>query len=444
MLAFSTLALVLMIFTHISIYHAQGIVNLTVSRVYAWSLSGTITDSTYYELRDVLNSLPPGSVLIIYMQTPGGLLDAALNIVELFETSGVITVGYVYPQGSYAWSGGTLVLLSTTVAAMAPGTVIGSCQPVEVNPITGQEVFINESKILNAVAKYFGEAASFRGRNVTFAEDCVYLNVNLGPYEALKYGVVNYVASTPYQLLSLMNGTVVKQGGVEYRLVFVNPTIEEIPEPLNYQLYNALQNPTIDEVLEFLGVVLILVGLVTAHIYLAGLGALLMIIVALLGLPLNYLGIALMALGAVFIAIEWHAGGKLHGVLIAIGAIIMAIGIMLLIPMLPAPQYMVKYTPLELTAVLYAEVSAILALSGWLIAIIARAIRAKPISHIMFYPTPGLMGVALEDIKAGQMGIVKIRGEYWRAIALEDVKYGDSVVVVSYRGGIVEVKKVSQ
>ncbi len=182
---------------------------LHATTVYVYNLNGEITSTTYEELASIYSGLPNGSVVVIEMQTPGGgELDAALNIVQLFETSNITTIGYVYPSGSYAWSGGTLVLLATDVAAMAPGTVIGSCQPVEINPLTGQETFITQPKIINAVAKYFEETAQYRGgRNATFAMDCVYNDTNLDPEEALRYGVINAVASNLTELLSQINGT---------------------------------------------------------------------------------------------------------------------------------------------------------------------------------------------------------------------------------------------
>ncbi|MGC9226501.1 NfeD family protein [Caldivirga sp.] len=439
------LLLVLIAFTLMlpMIVHAASNGVIKVTQVYTYSLNGEITENTYYELKSVIDQLPPGSVLVIYMKTPGGLLDAALNIVSLFETSSVVTVGFVYPTGSYAWSGGTLVLLSTTVAAMAPGTVIGSCQPVEINEVTGQEIFITEPKILNAVAKYFVEAAEFRGRNTTFAASCVYNDTNLGPEEALKYHVINYVASSIDQLLSMMNGTVVNVNGVNYTLVMENPVVTQLTPPISYQLYDALQSSVMENIISILGVLLILAGLLTAHVYLAGIGAVLLVVLALLGLPINYAGLGLMVVGALLMAFEWHSGGKLHGVLIAVGAVLIAVGLTLLIPNVSPPQYALKYNPTTLRVILYSEIAGIGGLSAWIVMLIAKAIRAKPISTVMYYPTAGLIGVATEDIKTGQMGIVKIRGEYWKAIALEDIKEGDRVTVVSYEGNIIKVRKAT-
>jgi Membrane-bound serine protease (ClpP class) len=114
--------------------------NYVIHEIYVFSLNGEITDTTYTELENALQlaESTPNSALLILLKTPGGELEAALNIVSAIENSSIPVIGFVYPTGSYAWSAGTLVLLSTTIAAMTPSTVIGSCQPVEINPITGQ------------------------------------------------------------------------------------------------------------------------------------------------------------------------------------------------------------------------------------------------------------------------------------------------------------------
>lgn len=205
---------------HISIADSNTYV---IHEVYVFNLNGEITDLTYEELQNALQlaESTPNSALLIILETPGGELDAALNIVSSIENSKIPVIGFVYPTGSYAWSAGTLVLMSTTIAAMAPGTVIGSCEPVEINPITGQEVFINESKILNAISQYFVEVAEFRGRNATFAHDCVFYNTNLGPEDALKYGVINFVATDLDSLFNEINGSTIS--GVTYYVI--NPKV---------------------------------------------------------------------------------------------------------------------------------------------------------------------------------------------------------------------------
>ncbi|MFP3296820.1 MAG: ATP-dependent Clp protease proteolytic subunit, partial [Vulcanisaeta sp.] len=269
--------------------------NYVIHEVYVFSLNGEITDTTYTELENALQlaESTPNSALLILLKTPGGELEAALNIVSAIENSSIPVIGFVYPAGSYAWSAGTLVLLSTTIAAMTPSTVIGSCQPVEINPITGQEIFINESKILNAISQYFVEVAEFRGRNATFAHDCVFYNTNLGPHEALRYGVINFIANDIPSLLSEINGSTIN--GATYYVV--NPVITYYQPGIGFQVYEALANSVIQNLLSGLGLLLAIIGFATRHYYLAGVGILLLLIPLLIGLPINWLGLALLIIG---------------------------------------------------------------------------------------------------------------------------------------------------
>ncbi|WP_243679446.1 ATP-dependent Clp protease proteolytic subunit [Vulcanisaeta souniana] len=272
-----------------------------IHEVYVFNLNGEITDLTYEELQNALQlaESTPNSTLLILFETPGGELDAALSIVSSIENASVPVIGFVYPVGSYAWSAGTLVLISTTIAAMAPpSTVIGSCQPVEINPITGQEEFINESKILNAISQYFIEVAEFRDRNATFAHDCVFYNTNLSPEDALKYGVINFVASNINSLLNEINGSAIN--GVTYYVI--DPEITYYQPGIGYQVYEALLNSTIQDLLSGLGLLLAIVGFAVRHYYLAGVGIILMLIPLMTGLPINWLGLTLLIIGLAAIA----------------------------------------------------------------------------------------------------------------------------------------------
>ncbi|WP_243678994.1 ATP-dependent Clp protease proteolytic subunit [Vulcanisaeta distributa] len=328
--------LLMAVLTHVLI---AGSSTYVVHEIYVFNLNGEITDLTYEELQNALRlaeSTPPNSALLIILKTPGGELDAALNIVSSIENAKIPVIGFVYPPtGSYAWSAGTLVLMSTTIAAMAPGTVIGSCQPVEINPITGQEIFINESKILNAISQYFVEVAEFRGgRNATFAHDCVFYNTNLGPKEALRYGVINFIATDVDSLLNEINGSTIN-GGVTY-YVINPPTITYYQPGIGYQVYEALINPpTIQDLLAGLGgLLLAIIGFAIRHYYLAGgVGVILMIIPMLTGgLSINWLGLALLIIGLAAIAIDVHAGFTTHAALFIAGIILTALGIILLQP----------------------------------------------------------------------------------------------------------------
>ncbi|ADN50199.1 NfeD family protein [Vulcanisaeta distributa] len=430
-------ALLMAILTRMSIAGSSAYV---IHEVYVFNLNGEITDLTYEELQNALQlaESTPNSALLIILETPGGELDAALNIVSSIENAKIPVIGFVYPTGSYAWSAGTLVLMSTTIAAMAPGTVIGSCQPVEINPITGQEIFINESKILNAISQYFVEVAEFRGRNATFAHDCVFYNTNLGPEEALKYNVINFVATDISSLLSEVNGSTIN--GVTYYVI--NPTITYYQPGIGYQVYEALINPTIQDLLAGLGLLLAIIGFATRHYYLAGVGIILMIIPMLTGLSINWLGLALLIIGLAAIAIDVHAGFTTHAALFIAGIILTALGIILLQPTYTPQSWLIAANQVEARVVLYTLIAFVGGFGGFIAAKVIGIIRAKPLSERLYWPVNDV-GVAVDDINKGEVGYVRVRGEYWRAKAIESVKRGSRVLIVGVDGDTLLVKPTS-
>jgi len=418
------------------VLHASS--QYVIHTIYVFNLQGSITSATAQELGSILEraSSTPSSAVLLILTTPGGELDASLNIVSLFENSRIPIIGYVYPTGSYAWSAGTLVLLSTTIAAMAPGTVIGSCQPVELNPVTGQTIPVNDSKVLNAVSKYFVEVAAYRGRNSTFAEQCVRNNVNLGPKEALNYHVIDFIAENPYSLLSQINGSTI--GGTTY--VVINPELIEVNPGLNYALYQFLTDPIIESLLSGLGFILLLVGLLSGHYYVAAVGFILILLPVLTGLPVNVFGLVLLILGVVLLLIDVLTGVTTHGSLLVSGIVLSAIGLILLQPTYPPSEWLLSANQVMSRVVLYTLIGFNVAFALFVLSRIVSIIRARPISKNLFEPR-GKVGIAVEEIRKGGVGYVKVQGEYWKARATEDIPKGSRVIVIGIEDDLLIVSK---
>jgi len=115
------------------------------------------------------------SAIILALDTPGGALDATLDIIASIQESEVPVIGYVYPQGRSAWSAGTIILIGTDYAAMAPVTTIGSAQPVR------GDTPVNDTKVINAVTEKAVSLAELHGRNATQASRFITHNDNLTP-----------------------------------------------------------------------------------------------------------------------------------------------------------------------------------------------------------------------------------------------------------------------
>jgi len=101
--------------------------------------------------------------LILFLDTPGGGLTETTSIIKQIEETRLPVIGYVYPEGATAWSAGTLILQGSDLAAMAPHTIIGSAQPVQLSPLGGTEP-INDSKTTNAIVALIEEKARMHGR----------------------------------------------------------------------------------------------------------------------------------------------------------------------------------------------------------------------------------------------------------------------------------------
>ena len=121
--------------------------------------------------------------LVISLDTPGGGLEETQTIIENIGNTTVPVIGYV-PEGGKAWSAGTLILLGTDIAAMAPFTVIGSAQPVQISAEGTKP--IEDEKVINALVKFSVATASKHGRNETFAEEAITKTKILMPRKPLK------------------------------------------------------------------------------------------------------------------------------------------------------------------------------------------------------------------------------------------------------------------
>ncbi len=150
------------------------------------------------------------SAIILALDTPGGSLDATLDILASMQKSSIPIITYVYPQGKSAWSAGTIILVAGNYAAMAPVTTIGSAQPVLGNQP------VNDTKIINAVKEKLVSVSELHGRNATQATRFITHNDNLTPEKALDRNIIETIAENPQDLLmKAHNATVITQQGIK-------------------------------------------------------------------------------------------------------------------------------------------------------------------------------------------------------------------------------------
>jgi len=266
------------------------------------------------------------SAVMLLLDTPGGGLTETYEILKLMEESRVPVIGYVYPAGAAAWSAGTLILMGSDVAAMAPHCIIGSAQPVQLSPL-GQVEPVNDSKTTNAIVALIREKARSQGRNETAAGEFVLSNLNLNAEQARKYGVIEYVAASPEELLGQINGSRAKN----LTLNTSQARIEQFGVPLNLRLLKSLSDPTLAGILMLVGLYALIFGLSSP-----GLGSEALGVVALalgligLGFNVNVGAIFLILLGLGLILAELHSHS--FGILALAGLLCVMVGSILFVP----------------------------------------------------------------------------------------------------------------
>ena len=369
------------------------------------------------------------SAVMLLLDTPGGGLTETYEILKLMEESKVPVIGYVYPSGAAAWSAGTLILIGSDVAAMAPHCIIGSAQPVQLSPL-GQVEPVNDSKTTNAIVALIREKARSQGRNETAAGEFVLSNLNLNAQQAKEYGVIEYVAGSPEELLGQINGSRAKN-------ITLNTSaarIEDFELPLNLWLLRALSDPTLAGILMLVGLYALIFGLSSP-----GLGSEALGVVALamgligLGFNVNVGAIFLILLGLGLILAELHSHS--FGILALAGLACVMVGSILFVPT-SFPEWYVPGGYQRSMAMAIILPSLILA------AFVAFAMYKVAKARFAPLASGRLVGETAEALdRLDREGYVLFQGEYWRAEAEEPVEKGERVVILAKEGERLKVRR---
>ncbi len=366
--------------------------------------------------------------LLLLLDTPGGGLAETTEILRLIDESEIPVIGYVHPEGAVAWSAGTIILMGSDIAAMAPHTIIGSAQPVQFSP-TGSTVPVNDSKTINAIVAMIEEKARKHGRNTTAAREFVLSNLNLNADEAKNYRVIEHISPTPEELLGQINGTNIK----DVTLISQDAKLEVFEPPLNLQFLKMLSDPTIAGLLMLIGLYSLIFGFSSpgmgAEVF--GLIALAMGLIG-LGFNVNIGAIFLILLGLGLILAELHS--HTFGILAVAGLVCVIAGSILFVPT-SFPEWYVPGSYQRSMALALILPSLILGLfMAFAIYKVAQA-RFAPMVIDVF---EGKEAVAIDRLDP--KGYVLFQGEYWLAEAEGTVEKGEKVIILTRGGGQLKVR----
>lgn len=262
-------------------------------------------------------------VIVINLDTPGGLDSSMRGINEAIITSSVPVITYVTPSGARAASAGVYIMYASHIAAMAPGTNIGAASPISLFASSNSNnLTTEERKTMNDSAAYIRSLAQLRNRNADWAETAVKQAVSIPADEAKKLNVIDIIADNPQQLLQQANDRIVIVNGGAEKLSTNNLNIETVPQGWRYEFLSLLTDPNVAYILMLIAIYGIFFEFANPGMVLPGVTgviALVLMLYAFQLMPINYTGLILVMIGVVFMLFEVYVSS--FGV-IGIGGII--------------------------------------------------------------------------------------------------------------------------
>lgn len=368
--------------------------------------------------------------LIIELDTPGGLDTSMRIIIKDIIGSSVPVVVYVSPSGARAASAGAFITIAAHIAAMSPGTNIGAAHPVAI----GQKMDeTSADKAVNDAVAYIKSIAKQRGRNVKWAEDAVRKSISATETEALKGNVIDLIAKDINELLSLIDGKIVKTVEKDKKLNTANAKIVRHKIGLRLKILNIIGDPTIAYILLLLGFYGLFFELTNPGSIFPGVFGAICLILAFYAfqmLPINYAGIFLIILGIILFVLEVLITS--YGILTIGGIISLVLGSLMLFES-PIPALKLSFSvvlPAALVTALFFVITFKLAYQAY---------KRKPVTGVE--GLRGLEGVARTDINPDG-GMVIVHGEYWSAYSDEQIEKGEKVIIEDIKGLKLKVKKI--
>ncbi|MEZ8616876.1 nodulation protein NfeD [Vibrio splendidus] len=402
-------------------------------------------------------------LIILKMNTPGGLDSSMRDIIRSITTSPIPIATWVGPAGSRAASAGTYILLASHIASMAPGTNLGAATPVSLgggkapaNPLSPQDdankddntstseqdetkqensdqvkaTTAMEKKVINDAAAYIVSLAKLHNRNEEWAEKAVREAASLDSENALTLNVIDFIASDLQQLVELSNGRIVTINGVSQEVQLNEVVFIEREQDWRFSLLSVITNPNVAYILMLIGIYGLLLEFYNPGVGLPGvLGGicLLLAMYSLQMLPVSYAGLALILLGIALMVAE--AFSPSFGIFGLGGVAAFTLGSIMLMDT-EVPGYQIAL-PLIIGISLFSVAFIVVTIS-----MLVR-VRNKPV-------TTGMEAVVGDTGKVvsgfpGE-GRVLVEGEIWQAQCANELQAGQLIRVTKLTGLLLDVE----
>lgn len=391
-------------------------------------------------------------LVVLKMDTPGGLDTAMRDIIKDILASDIPVVSYVHPSGARAASAGTYILYASHIAAMTPATNLGAATPIAIGGLPGtpkpegepqgkeppdksadapkatERDWMSEASRRKAVfdaAAYIRGLAQLRGRNAEWAEKAVREAVSLSAVEAQRIRVIDLIAKDMDDLLRKLDGREVKiDDNQSVTLHTAQAEVVPVEPDWRNRFLATITSPSVAYILMLVGIYGLLLEFYNPGSLIPGVAGAICLLTALYAfqmLPVNYVGVALIVLGIGLVVAEVFVTS--YGVLGTGGAIAFIVGSVMLMDT-EVPEFQLPLGIIGGVAAL--SVITVLAIVGMAVKASRRAVVSGLEAMV------GARGEAVQDFD--KRGWVRVQGENWKATTQSPLHKGQKVRVIAVRG----------
>ncbi len=392
-------------------------------KVIAVDIDGVIHPITVDVLSHALDQAASqnAAAVLLRLNTPGGLLDATRQMNEKIVASRVPVIAYVTPSGGRAASAGFFILEAADVAAMAPGTNTGASSPVA---LTGTMDETMRHKVENDASAWLRSTVEKRGRNATLADTTIRQASSFTEKEALDQHLIDLIAPSEQKLFEALEGReITRFDGRKEVLHLAGAEVIPYGLTLRERIISSIADPNVGFILLIVGALGLYVEFNSPGLILPGVvGGILLLLGAssLSVLPLSWVGVSLLLLGAMLFVLEAHFAS--HGILGTGGTVALVLGALMLID--GPPEMRIHLATALSVSIPFALITMFL---------LSLAIKARRNKSLM-----GGEGLLNEIGEARTVlapsGKVFVHGEYWDAVSSATVESGTEVRVVAVDG----------